>query len=181
MTSCGYAVPTVNEEARNGNTVEASKRDNEEDIAKLSNQSGKCLEDRHLLEKWLVNKIDKKSLDQYVATFNTKSLDGLPGLRIARKWNGERYLWIEDARFWMKKKFGYPEAILLGIFIGACLVMLAPIVVNAALIYIPEQLKGQQYTLQMQMALFTWIRMLKYKLSLIWRILILHMHSFYSG
>lgn len=36
-------------------------------------------------------------MNEYRANWNRRSLDGLPGLRIARKDFGERMLWVGDA------------------------------------------------------------------------------------
>ena len=171
MTSCGYAVPTVNQEAHGRHKLEASSREIEK-TGKLTDPPCRCFEDRHLLERWLVNKVNKKALEEYIGTCNSRSLDGLPGLRVARKWKGE-WLWM-DFRFWIAKKLGYPEAILLGVFIGIFLALLAP-VLREALLFTLEQLKGPLSGLLV--AVLGWMRMLSYKLSLIWRILSLHMHS----
>lgn len=168
MTSCGYAVPTVSQEAHEDHKLEASSREIER-TGKLSNPPCKCFQDRHLLEKWLANRVNKNALNDYMVTFNTRSLDGLPGLRAARRWKGE-WLWVEDARSWMTKKFGYPEAILLGIVIGIFLVMLAPLL-RAALLVTTERMKVPRATI------VEWMRMLCYKLYLIWRILSLQAHS----
>ena len=53
----------------------------------------------------------------YQAGFNSKSLDGLPGLRVARRDQGER-LWLTDAKAWAKKITAQKEGILVGLLIG---------------------------------------------------------------
>ena len=110
------------------------------EIDKFSGSQCKCLEDRPLLERLLTQKEEQNKMTDFRIKFNCRSLDGLPGLRTARKSNGE-WLWVADSSSWMKKKFGYPEALLLGILIGILLHMAAP-TLHTSLIFATEELKG---------------------------------------
>jgi hypothetical protein len=43
----------------------------------------------------LITQVSNGAMDDYRAKMNSRSLDGLPGLRVARKDKGE-YLWLRD-------------------------------------------------------------------------------------
>ena len=58
----------------------------------------------------------KGQLRGYQAGFNSKSLDGLPGLRVARRDQGER-LWLTDAKSWGRRIMAQKEGILVGLLI----------------------------------------------------------------
>jgi hypothetical protein len=87
----------------------------------------KCFEERYTLEKWLQNKVNKKALEDYQVKLNSRSLDGLPGLRVARKMGGE---WVvgHELRAHLQKLFWHPEAILLGIVFSFLILMVRPFI-----------------------------------------------------
>lgn len=87
QTSCGYAVPHL---ATRPDPVAAEKH-----IA--------CLEDRHTLGHWAGKRISAGEMDDYRAKMNVRSLDGLPGLRVARRDAGER-LWYGDIRAGVQRR-----------------------------------------------------------------------------
>lgn len=53
------------------------------------------LEDRQTLTRWASKMIESDKMTAYRAENNSRSLDGLPGLKAARRDAGER-LWIND-------------------------------------------------------------------------------------
>jgi hypothetical protein len=63
------------------------------------------LEDRQTLGHWAKKQIDNKTMNDYRATFNSRSLDGLPGLRVARKDKGELLL-LRDIEAQVLKRNG---------------------------------------------------------------------------
>lgn len=69
------------------------------------------------MSKWAENKIQKGELESYQAEWNSDSLDGLPGMRIARKKKGENLLWVGDAAAWLKRT--HWDTCLLSIAVGA--------------------------------------------------------------
>lgn len=75
------------------------------------------MNDRDTLSKWAEKRIQKGELESYQAEWNSDSLDGLPGMRIARKKKGENLLWVGDAAAWLKRTRW--DAYLLGIAVGA--------------------------------------------------------------
>jgi hypothetical protein len=68
------------------------------------------LEDRQTLGHWGQKQIDNGIMNDYRAKMNSRSLDGLPGLRVARKDIGER-LWIRDVEAQIKKRNGLQLAL----------------------------------------------------------------------
>ena len=64
-----------------------------------------CLEDRQTLGHWANKQIDKNVMNDYRADMNARSLDGLPGLRVARRDKGEMLL-LRDLEAQVKKRNG---------------------------------------------------------------------------
>ena len=89
QTSCGYAVPYL-----------ALKTDPEDEMKQLP-----YLEDRQTLGHWANKQIDKDVMNDYRAGMNSRSLDGLPGLRVARRDKGEMLL-LRDLEAQVKKRNG---------------------------------------------------------------------------
>ncbi|KAK6541392.1 hypothetical protein TWF694_007204 [Orbilia ellipsospora] len=90
QTSCGYGVPLFLE--------------------------GKW-EDRSTLNHWGKKKVEDGTLGEYQVKNNLRSLDGLPGLRIARRRKGE---WMKIVEVWgtVMRIWGYLGCLLLGVFFG---------------------------------------------------------------
>ena len=63
------------------------------------------LHDRNTLGHWAGKQVSAGTLQQYQAKNNNSSLDGLPGLRAARKDKGER-MWYRDMRVRLRRKSG---------------------------------------------------------------------------
>ncbi len=86
QTSCGYGVPRL---ALNTDPDDPSK-------------AIPFLEDRETLSQWAGKKLEKGELQDYQKEWNNESLDGLPGLRAARRDMGER-LWWGDLKAWLRR------------------------------------------------------------------------------
>jgi len=100
QTSCGYGVPLFTdlpEEGTNG--------------AKLR------LQDRKTLGHWASQQVEKGVLDQYRAKNNARSLDGLGGMKVARRHRGEILL-LGDVEIWFKRVLQQWDAMLLGAFLA---------------------------------------------------------------
>jgi hypothetical protein len=82
-----------------------------------------CFSDRPTLEKALKQMEKKNSLDDYILKMNTRSLDGLLGLREARQMNGE-FLPLGDAMAVVDRCLNHPGALLAGILLGVILTIL---------------------------------------------------------
>ncbi|EPS40368.1 hypothetical protein H072_5799 [Dactylellina haptotyla CBS 200.50] len=98
QTSCGYGVPLFLE--------------------------GKW-EDRSTLNFWGQKQVDDGKLEEYQVKNNVRSLDGLPGLRNARKRKGE---WTKIVETWfvVARMWGYLGCLLVGVFLGVLLAASGP-------------------------------------------------------
>ncbi|ETN42082.1 uncharacterized protein HMPREF1541_04021 [Cyphellophora europaea CBS 101466] len=105
QTSCGYAVPYL-----------ALKPDPED-----SSKQVPYLEDRQTLGHWGKKQISNGIMNDYRAKMNSRSLDGLPGLRVARKDIGES-LWLRDVEAQVKKRNGAQLGLVA--LLSACLTIL---------------------------------------------------------
>ena len=63
------------------------------------------LEDRQTLGHWGKKQVTNGVMNDYRAKMNSRSLDGLPGLRVARKDIGES-LWVRDVEAQVRKRNG---------------------------------------------------------------------------
>jgi hypothetical protein len=82
-----------------------------------------AFEDRETIGHWAANKVEKNELLPYQEKNNTRSLDGLVGLRTARRGIGER-LWIGDVRAYARRVLAARESVLVGVVLGVFLVLL---------------------------------------------------------
>ena len=89
QTSCGFAVPFL------------ALRPDPADPSKFE----PYLHDRDTLGHWAGKQISAGRLRAYQRDNNYSSLDGLPGLRVARKDKGER-LWYGDVKMKLKQRNG---------------------------------------------------------------------------
>jgi hypothetical protein len=106
QTSCGYAVPRVR-------------------LGELSVEKGKEEEafvDRETLGHWAGKRVENNEMGVYRVKHNVRSLDGLPGLRSARRDKGERF-WVEDFRAEVVRVGMQKEAIAVGVVVGVLIVL----------------------------------------------------------
>jgi hypothetical protein len=116
QTSCGYGVPRVKKALYAPTTDEgdalpldssveavlrqgfkADKSDGDTLDAKLTELS--VFEERPAMDQWAAQKTSNNSLIRYQRDNNSCSIDGLPGLRAARRDAGEKgKLWLGDAK-----------------------------------------------------------------------------------
>lgn len=116
QTSCGFGVPKLTK-------ISASASEEE----KLT-ECEYGFEDRDTMGHWAKFKIDRNELFQYQQNNNYNSLDGLTGLKSARRDRGER-LWLTDIQAWTRKVWGQKDAMLVG-FILAHLIYVMILVAN---------------------------------------------------
>ncbi|KAI9722026.1 MAG: hypothetical protein M1812_001986 [Candelaria pacifica] len=107
QTSCGYGVPLL----------DCSPTSSDEAAAV---DAQPFLKDRKTMGHWASNKIEKDELQAYHKDMNAYSLDGLPGLLVARRNRGQgmRQRAIEDLRAWVRRMWGMREAVGVGVIIG---------------------------------------------------------------
>ncbi|KAI5805078.1 pyridoxamine phosphate oxidase family protein [Geopyxis carbonaria] len=101
QTSCGFGVP-----------IASVTHDSEDGVAKP------CFENRPTIASWATTKVEKGQMGEYQAEWNHDSLDGLPGMKSARRGNGENLL-LGDAKAWVRKAFAFPEPLMVGVVLGA--------------------------------------------------------------
>ena len=103
QTSCGWGVPQMS-------------------IAPEDGEAGGQLKDRPTMNSFLTKWKAKGKLQEYQTQFNGKSLDGLPGLKVCRRDNGER-LWAGDAKAWARRVDAQREGLFAGFVVGILMVM----------------------------------------------------------
>jgi len=106
QTSCGYGVP-IAEGAATGEGEGGGE----------GGREGRFGE-RETMERWAENQIEKGNLKSYRAEWNSDSLDGLPGLRSARREKGEKALWVKDLLTRAKRVGCEWEGLLVGLGVG---------------------------------------------------------------
>ena len=109
QTSCGYGVPRIAASYSPGDVGKAPET---------------AFEDRETMGHWASNKVEKNELLPYQQKWNSHSLDGLNGLRSARRSSGES-LWLGDIRARVERVLAQRESLTVGIVVGVLLVLLA--------------------------------------------------------
>ncbi|MCJ1486410.1 hypothetical protein MMC06_006587 [Schaereria dolodes] len=109
QTSCGYGVPylTSTQTAKHDDTSQGIKPE---------------LRDRDTMERWAVKKDERNELQQYQAEWNSSSLDGLPGLRVARR-DMKENVWIMDAKAKVRRISMQRDALTAGMIMGILMVL----------------------------------------------------------
>ena len=113
QTSCGFGVPLLSSESV---PVDPTNPADDTEIPALP-----ILKDRETLGHWTSKKIERDELQKYQAEWNADSLDGLPGLGVARRDRGER-LWITGLKARVRRVALQREALGWG-FVGGLLAM----------------------------------------------------------
>jgi hypothetical protein len=106
QTSCGYGVPKISIplELKEGAGPE------------------EAFEDRKTMAHWAEVKIANNKLREYQMEWNTRSWDGLPGLRSARRDSGQVMI-LEDGKAFLRRVMGQREAVGFGVLLGLLLVV----------------------------------------------------------
>lgn len=84
-------------------------------------------EDRETLGHWASKKITANKLNEYRKEWNYDSLDGLTGLKAARRDKGE-ILWLTDLGAWFRRIMAQREALAIGFIIASVLFICARLV-----------------------------------------------------
>ena len=111
QTSCGFGVPYLT------STLIATGSEEKQETTKP------ILKDRETLGHWASKKIETNTLQAYQAQNNAGSLDGLTGLRAARRERGERFL-LTEAKASYRRILGQREALLWGLATGMVMMFL---------------------------------------------------------
>jgi hypothetical protein len=102
QTSCGFAVPVIQE------------RINLDDL-KLGPKA--YMKDRGTLGHFAKKTVEQGLMEWYQQQANLRSLDGLGGLRAARRGKGEN-MHLQDARIWIRRILRQWDAMLVGALIA---------------------------------------------------------------
>lgn len=151
QTSCGYGVPRVKKGIyaaeedsddgggadKDGNTAVGAEKagDTTVDMEKLLRQGrgeGQKLtelcvfEERPHLDYWAGSMVSKNSAHKYQAEHNARSMDGLPGMKTARRDNNE-VLWLGDAAAYLRRTSAEKVSLSIGFLLGAffCFILVA--------------------------------------------------------
>jgi len=99
QTSCGFGVPLIGSAksavAPWGSDTEDEGEDTHDEEKSLGSARG--FSDRLTLDKWASSMHEKRALHGYQKNSNYQSLDGLPGLRTARRARGQ-WMFLEDTK-----------------------------------------------------------------------------------
>lgn len=81
------------------------------------------LEDRDTLGHWASRQVEKGKMEDYRSKNNFRSLDGLGGLKAARRSRGE-IMWLNDFKLYLRQLSYQWDAILIGMLLAFALVFL---------------------------------------------------------
>jgi len=74
-------------------------------------------EERKTLSDWASKQVKRDGIEDYQAENNFRSLDGLPGLKAARRKRGE-ILWVGDIGAWFRRVFRSTDVLIMGVLFG---------------------------------------------------------------
>ncbi|KAK1639983.1 pyridoxamine phosphate oxidase [Colletotrichum phormii] len=117
QTSCGYGVPMVRKELYAPATDEPAKSKDELSV----------FEERPTLDFYWKKRVDNNTVNKYQVETNRTSIDGLPGLKAARRDAGET-LWVADAKAQVLRAARETRGVVLGgliavLFVGGKLLV----------------------------------------------------------
>ncbi|KAF4510932.1 hypothetical protein G6O67_002778 [Ophiocordyceps sinensis] len=72
------------------------------------------------MDSWAASKAQSNTLHEYQSINNSSSIDGLPGLRTARRDTGQT-LWVGDAKARVSRILAEPEAVATGFVLAVAL------------------------------------------------------------
>lgn len=123
QTSCGFGVPRVKRGIYAPD--ETSEKNLSLEQVLQEGVDGKVnelavFEERPTMDMWVAKRVENNTLLDYHKETNVLSMDGLPGLRAARRSVGET-LWFTDAKAHARKVFAQSEAIAVGFVLALLL------------------------------------------------------------
>lgn len=119
QTSCGYGVPMVKKAIYKSPEDKDSPTPSLEDTLRLGTDGKSKLnelsvfEERPTLDKWAGGKVEDNKVQEYHRETNVYSIDGLPGLRTARRSVGQNVMFA-DVMARMARLGAEREAVLVG-------------------------------------------------------------------
>jgi hypothetical protein len=104
QTSCGYAVPRVKKDFYTAESEAGHEEQTDELVV---------FEERPTLDKWAKTQADGNKILEYQVLKNSTSIDGLPGLKSARRGTGQS-MWLEDVKARARNILAEKDAIATG-------------------------------------------------------------------
>ncbi|GKT87196.1 pyridoxamine phosphate oxidase family protein [Colletotrichum tofieldiae] len=115
QTSCGYGVPMVRKDLYAPPTPEDGAASQDEGQAGQQDELS-VFEERPTLDFYWKKRVDNNTVNKYQVETNRTSIDGLPGLRAARRDAGET-LWLADAKARLVRAVRETDGVLLGVLL----------------------------------------------------------------
>lgn len=115
QTSCGFR------DSLSGNGREGDAQEDAITIVDHSNDTDAVLQ-RDTLDDWARKQIEKQELGDFQKRWNHRSLDGLPGMKSARRSYDENIA-VEDTKAWFRKVRRQQDAVALGFGFGVLFVI----------------------------------------------------------
>ncbi|WQF81887.1 hypothetical protein CDEST_06901 [Colletotrichum destructivum] len=123
QTSCGYGVPMIRKElyaspASEDGSDAAVAAAAATQVKERDDKQGELsvFEERPTLDFYWKKRVDNNTVNKYQAETNRASIDGLPGLRAARRDAGET-LWVADVKAALGRAVRETNGVLLGVFL----------------------------------------------------------------
>ncbi|EXF76763.1 pyridoxamine phosphate oxidase [Colletotrichum fioriniae PJ7] len=137
QTSCGYGVPMVRKElyapataSEDGTLEKATQQQQQRDVIDTAGKETtmttttttkrdelSVFEERPTLDYYWKKRVDNNTVNTYQVETNRTSIDGLPGLKAARRDAGET-LWIADARAEVLRAARETRGVVLGVLVA---------------------------------------------------------------
>jgi hypothetical protein len=125
QTSCGYAVPRVKKQTYAA-VGDLEKGQPLLPISPKDEDANSVFEDRTTLSDYLKKRADNNTVRSYQAETNATSMDGLPGLRSARRDTGE-WMVVTSVKHGFKRAMAEKGGILFGFLLAVLLYFIIPL------------------------------------------------------
>lgn len=114
QTSCGYGVPRVKQGLyKPDSNAEKSVADLLQEGVDGDIDENAVFEARTTMDAWLKKRVDANTMQDYHNETNVYSMDGLPGLKAARRGVGQK-IWATDAKAMATRILAQYEALAVG-------------------------------------------------------------------
>ncbi|CAG8950166.1 hypothetical protein HYFRA_00008403 [Hymenoscyphus fraxineus] len=122
QSSCGYGVPRINPQLTSSSSTPPNPSSPSTDTPtspsiEHQDEEKAAFLDREILGHWASKQIEKNELGAYQIKNNLSSLDGLPGLKTARREAGQNLLFVDFVAF-CKRVLAQREGLMVGLLMG---------------------------------------------------------------
>ncbi|KJZ80457.1 hypothetical protein HIM_00307 [Hirsutella minnesotensis 3608] len=144
QTSCGFGVPRVKKQlyaADDADDADGSPSESAPSVQEILRQGrgeGKLdelsvFEARPTMDSWAAGKAQSNTLHEYQGRNNAESIDGLPGLRTARRDVGQ-WLWVGDLGARARRIRAEPEAVVTGFALAVAVYLVLNLLARLSLV-----------------------------------------------